>query len=238
MILVASDVHYEKSFHHRIDESAAFDWLLRFIRKFEPSNVIGLGDWGSAWNESDWKTLTRIVPVHTIYGNHDNLQTMNSATNRDGTKVLAGDGEVREIEGLRFGFINGIVSETRSEKGGIPRKTVDEYISMVPKFARSIDVLCTHESPIDCDKSDNRFFASPGTKAVRTAIEISDACLALSGHLAGPYALLEIGTVKSLRFDSSQSEKHFALLEPDSKSIRVQVWKEHKVIHSLIVSKK
>jgi hypothetical protein len=42
-----------------------------------------------------------MVPVHAIYGNHNNLDILQSAVNYDGTRVLAKDGEIRMIVGLK-----------------------------------------------------------------------------------------------------------------------------------------
>ena len=121
-ILVISDLHFEKGSHRGIDESVALKWLHRIVDKEQPEVLVGLGDWGCAWKPEDWKELLKRVKVHAIYGNHDNFSLLNSLSIAGEVKVLVGDGEVRTIGGLRFGFINGIVSETHVIKEGVPRK--------------------------------------------------------------------------------------------------------------------
>jgi hypothetical protein len=46
--------------------------------------------------------------------------------------------------------------------------------------------------------------------------------LSVSGHLtAGPYTLSKLGNSTVLRIDSSQAERHYALLDPDAKQVRI-----------------
>lgn len=42
--LVVSDIHYELGSHHGVDESGAFDWLLKTIKRTKPEAIVGLGD--------------------------------------------------------------------------------------------------------------------------------------------------------------------------------------------------
>ena len=53
-IVVVSDIHYEQSTFHGIDESRAFDWILNLLIGLSPTDLIGLGDWGYAWTIQDW----------------------------------------------------------------------------------------------------------------------------------------------------------------------------------------
>jgi len=45
--------------------------------------------------------------------------------------------------------------------------------------------------------------------------------LSVSGHLSGPYTLSKLGNSTVLRIDSSQAERHYALLDPDAKQVRI-----------------
>src|SRR5208337_1735624 len=144
--LVVSDVHYELVSHHGVDESGAFEWLFKTVKQTNPDFLVGLGDWGSAWTMSQWFKLAKLVRIFAIYGNHEKIQMLRGAVNADGKRVLVEDGGVRVIGGLRFGFINGIVSEDKPLKQGVPRKTAREYLR-VGSLLSGIDVLCTHESP-------------------------------------------------------------------------------------------
>ena len=122
-ILVISDFHFEMGLHKGIDQSVSLNWLHKMVDKTQPEFLVGLGDWGYAWKLEDWEELLERIKIHAVYGNHDNFPLLKSLRNYDGVKVLAEDGEGREIGGLRFGFINGIVNEKHAEKEGVPRKT-------------------------------------------------------------------------------------------------------------------
>ena len=108
-ILVMSDLHFERNWHKGEWEGEAFNWILSIVEKHKPEDLIILGDTGYGWLEEDWETLLEKVRVHAIYGNHDNYVVMASLRNVDRSKVWPRSGEVRDIQGLRYGFINGIV---------------------------------------------------------------------------------------------------------------------------------
>jgi len=120
--MLVSDIHYERAYHHNVWEGDAFDWLIRIVQRFRPSSLIALGDLGHAWLAADWKSLADLTAVSAIYGNHDNLEALRSAMNEDGSKVLADDGEMRMIGGMKVGFINGIISKKGKlkVKEGVP----------------------------------------------------------------------------------------------------------------------
>ena len=87
-VMLVSDIHYEKTYHHDVWEGDAFDWLIRIVRRLRPSSLIALGDLGHAWLAADWKSLTELTAVSAIYGNHDNLEVLRSSRNADGSRVL------------------------------------------------------------------------------------------------------------------------------------------------------
>ncbi len=84
---------------------------------------------------SEWFDLAGRVRVFAIYGNHDNIQLLSGVVNSDGRKALIEDGGIRVIGGLRFGFVSGIVSETKPMKQGVPRKTAREYVQAASRFS-------------------------------------------------------------------------------------------------------
>ncbi|MEM0322345.1 MAG: metallophosphoesterase [Thermoprotei archaeon] len=227
-IMVVSDVHYEKGYHHGVYEFGALEWLLDTVKKVRPSELVGLGDWGSAWTPRDWDTLTDMVRVHGIYGNHENMEVLRSARNPDGTHVLAKDGEIHEVCGLRFGFINGITSPNGESVNSVPTKTPDMYRA-VSRRLRGVDVLCTHLSPLTAEYG-SRIRPEEGVLVAREIIIDLHPSLALSGHLSGPYTVSRIGSTLSIRVDSSQLTKHFALIRPAERV--VEVWCDNKkVLH-------
>jgi Icc-related predicted phosphoesterase len=219
--MVISDLHYEKAYHHRVWEGEAYRWLLRIVKKARPASLIALGDLGHAWLPADWERLTDMVPVHAIYGNHDNLDVLRSAVNSDGTRVLAEDGEVRMIAGLKVGFISGIMAgDGRLRvKDGVPRRSAEDFLSAAAKLA-GVDVLATHASP-DLPEYGGRYHASEEFEVLDRVINQVNPLLSVSGHLAGPYTLSKLGDSTVLRIDSSQAERHYALLDPDAKQVRI-----------------
>jgi Icc-related predicted phosphoesterase len=221
-VMVISDLHYEKDYHHRVWEGEAYKWLLRMVRNARPVSLIALGDLGHAWLPADWKELTEMVPVHAIYGNHDNLDALRSARNRDGTRVLAKDGEVRMIAGLKVGFISGIIaSDGRLRvKDGVPRRSAEDFLSAAVKLA-GVDILATHASPY-LPEYGGRYHLSEEFEVLEKVINQVNPLLSVSGHLtAGPYTLSKLGNSTVLRIDSSQAERHCAFLDPDAKQVRI-----------------
>jgi Icc-related predicted phosphoesterase len=225
-ILFISDLHYELGYHHTTFEEPAFNWLLKVVNRVEPTALIGLGDWGYAWGMEEWNRLLGMVPVHAIYGNHDILSVLCSVKNNDGTKVNPRDGEIRKIDGLRLGFINGIMSDTKPFKDGVPRKKPKEYVRIAKTMKGKIDVLCTHESPMIPEYEKRLHPPMIGVLTMRKIIEDLQPKYAFSGHISGPFSMAIIGKTWNIRVDSSQDEKHFAILKP--KVDEVEVWDEPK----------
>lgn len=226
-----SDLHFEKGYHHDVFEFGAFQWLLRLVKRTKPTALVGLGDWGYAWTMENWQQLTSTVPVHALYGNHDDLSTLQIVKNRDGSNILATDGEIRTIENTKFGFINGIIAEDKKVKEGIARKTSKEFLECAMKLV-GVDVLCTHESPYLPDY-EGRIHRSVGNLTVVEAIELVKPKLAISGHLSGPYTASEIGTSTAIRVESSQTEKHYAIIRVDENN--VTIWNDGKLTKSVSV---
>ena len=220
-ILVISDLHYEQTYHHGIWEGEAFDWLLRMTKAARPSSLIALGDLGHAWLPADWKILVDLVPVHAIYGNHDNLDVLRSAVNGDGTRVLADDGEVRTIGGLKVGFINGIMAKKGrlKVKDGVPRQTAEDFLSSAEKLT-GVDILATHASP-NLPEYGSRYHPSEEFEVLDKVIRKISPALSISGHLSGPYTKSKLGDVTVLRTDSGPAERQYALLAAIQRTITI-----------------
>ena len=137
--MVISDLHYEKGYRRGIPELESYEWLNWIIDIHKPTTVIGLGDWGYGWTSDEWNDLNKKVPISAIYGNHDSLNVLS----------FVKDGVIREIEGLKFGFINGIISKrTSSDPFFVKRRSEEEFFNTGKILSnKNIDVLCTHESP-------------------------------------------------------------------------------------------
>ena len=224
-IVVVSDIHYEQSTFHGIDESRAFDWILNIVIEKSPTDLIGLGDWGYAWSLQEWEEICSLVKVHTIFGNHDDLATLSKVKNSDDSPILAKDAEIRNISELKFGFISGIVTPEGGVKKGIPRKTPDQYLALAGRLI-PVDFLCTHESPLPPDFWSKTTDLGPVT--AQTAIETAGPIISLSGHLHGPVIIKQIGQTKAIRIDSSQAQRQFIVVETQNREI--EIWDEYHLI--------
>lgn len=228
-IVIVSDIHYEQGNFHGIDESKAINWILNVLGKTSPTDLIGLGDWGYAWTSDDWEVITSLVKVHTIFGNHDDVALLSNVKNADKSHILARDAEVRNISGLKFGFINGIVTEKGGINKGIPRNNPDQYLAMANKL-KSVDFLCTHESPLMPDLWVKP--VGPGPLTAQMAIEITRPAISLSGHLHGRVITKQIGKTMAIRIDSSQAQRQFVTIETQKKMITI--WLEDHLLQQLI----
>ncbi len=229
-IMVMSDIHYEKDFHHRVWEGDALKWMIAMLEQHKPEDLVILGDVGYAWDKEEWETLLEKVRIHAIYGNHDNVQMLKSLRNVDRSKVWAKSGEVREIQGLKFGFINGIMGfdkELRRRKNHryterygdsvtditwVPRLFPEEYLAFADTLAaKRVDVLCTHASlPFPSDGS--RFHPNEEFATLNQVLNLIKPRLWFSGHLSGPYATSWAEDSTFVRIDSSPQEQHYLLL--------------------------
>ena len=220
-VMVISDLHYERAYHHKVWEGDAFDWLIRIVRASKPSSIIALGDHGHAWLPEDWKALADLTEVSAIYGNHDNMEVLGSARNREGSRVLAEDGEIRTIGGLKVGFINGIWAKKGKSivKDGVPRQSADDFLSAAAKLV-GVDVLATHASPY-LPEYGTRYHESEEFEVLGMVLRQVGPVLSVSGHLGGPYTLSKLGGTTVLRIHSSPAEQHYALLDPGTRQIRI-----------------
>ena len=220
-VLVISDLHYEKVYHHNVWEGDAFDWLIGVVRGSKPSSLIALGDLGHAWLPADWESLTDLTRVDAIYGNHDDVEMLRSAKNKDGSGVLAEDGEIRVVGGLKVGFINGIMAKKGKAKvkDGVPRQSPQDFLSAAAKLV-GVDVLATHISPY-LPEYGGRYHASEEFDILDQILTKVNPALSASGHLSGPYALSKLRDTTVLRVDSSPAERHYALLDFGTRQIRI-----------------
>ena len=226
-VMLVSDVHYEHDHHHGVWEGGALEWLLKMVRASRPAHLVALGDLGHAWTASNWETLGELVRVSAIYGNHDALDVLRRATNRDGTRILAEDGETRWIGDLKFGFVNGIIAKRGSVlvKDGVPRQSPDSFASAARRLSGA-DVLCTHASPY-LPEYGKLYHPSEEFEVLDKVIREVDPALSVSGHLSGPFTFSRLGRTAILRIDSSPLERHYALLDPGR---RIRVMHDYDVV--------
>ena len=223
-MLVVSDLHYERRVRRGADESIAWRWLLGIVELQDPELLVGLGDWGGAVNPLEFEVLLSRVRVWSIYGNHDRLEVLSSLYNMVSGRrepVLMRDGEIRVAWGLRFGAINGIVSQRDGMRRGAPRKTVDEFLRVARRLRGRVDVLLMHESP----PPPGGAYTGPGAGAAAEAVRLSRPRLAFCGHIhAGePYTVHRLAGSLCIRVDSSQRWRSYAVIDVDRAEAAVWV---------------
>ncbi len=140
------------------------------------------------------------------------------------------DGELREIEGLRFGVINSIVALRKRERKGIPRKRLEEFVEVAKKLAGRVDVLLLHDSPWISLPEYRGIANDERTRAMEEVIRVVRPRAVFCGHLhVSPYTIYrhDFGTLY-IRVDSSQQHRCYAVLHLDS--MKLEIWRDREVV--------
>jgi Icc-related predicted phosphoesterase len=114
-----------------------------------PDALLSCGDWGDP-DQVDLAQLERFtarLPVYTVFGNHDPLETLQEWRNRDGSPVLLKNGEPIQVGTLTLAGINGIWAKTRRKPYYVTDEEVDAAALRAAAQARSVDILLTHGCP-------------------------------------------------------------------------------------------
>ncbi|MGC8629055.1 MAG: metallophosphoesterase family protein [Candidatus Micrarchaeia archaeon] len=238
-ILIVSDLHYEKDRRYKgVNESISFNNLVKLIEQTQANNVVVLGDIGHAWTDSEFQQLSETgAKFYFIYGNHDALDTLKMAKNKDGSNMLMNDGDVEQIEGFIFAFINGIAVDNPNPKEGTWLRSEKDFESAANKIKEKIEsmrknhseervILCTHAGPNMLEdtllpltrKSQSfSFRKDAASKAVTRAVEIIKPSLSFSGHVKftgfGIYKTKENEIIIGVKVQTSASEGTYALLK-------------------------
>jgi Icc-related predicted phosphoesterase len=136
-ILAISDLH------------GAFELAIVACARFRPDLLICAGDWGDPEEvaEADLGRFLEVCPILTTFGNHDPLELLGRTVNRDGTPILLGQGEVRDVGGLRVAAIGGIWAKSHRQ----PYYVTDDDVADYARLAASrgpVDILLTHGCPV------------------------------------------------------------------------------------------
>jgi len=136
-LLVISDLHGDLESAHQA------------ITQFRPDALLCCGDWGDADQVSaeQLEVFPRLLPVFSTYGNHDPLAILPELKNRDGSKVLLDQGEVRAFENLRITAIGGIWAKSHKQPYYVTDEDVAEATSHIVAQG-PVDILLTHGCPI------------------------------------------------------------------------------------------
>lgn len=119
------------------------------IEQFEPDLLLCCGDWGDPeeLSESTLAEFPARLPVLSTFGNHDPRAWLEQLRNRDGSSVLLGQGEVREVLGIRIGAIGGIWAKSHRLPHYVTDADVAEAATAIMRQG-PLDVLLTHGCPI------------------------------------------------------------------------------------------
>ena len=230
-ILFVSDLHYTR----RKPELEQGEWLLNLVDETKPDILLSAGDWDELTDEKFLSDLVQKVPVLTIYGNHENMDSLKSVKNPllENIDILLPDYTPFQFEGLKILGVSGIWSGRRRSRHGIPRKKGTEFIDLAREFYEKynpkkfdIDILLIHDVP-NIPEYEEKFTMHAGTMIVRKVIELLKPKLVLNGHThlsEYTFAKLDYGGYY-LRVDSSAKHRGFGVIEWN-KGMRVKVYKE------------
>ncbi len=225
-ILVVSDIHYEtgkRRYHLQgFDEAKSLPWLRQTAEARGVDTIINLGDLGDSVTRQEWDELVRDYRVYSLYGNHDNYHLLKRVKNVDGSPLLMNDSDIRDFYGQRFGFINGIVTHTGKQKRRVPRKTPEQFVKVAEGLRDKVDFLCMHESP-PVALYRKKLLGAENVLAAKLAADIAAPKITLSGHLGfGPFTIapiIESRDILSIRIDSGQDNKGYAVIDTRQKDI-------------------
>jgi uncharacterized protein len=132
-ILVVSDLHGD------------LDASRRAERRFTPDLILSCGDWGDPeeFDESAFAALLAVAPIYSTFGNHDPIDFLRDARNRDGSPVLLPQGEPLEVMGLRLAAIGGIWAKSHKRPYYVTDEDVADAAAQIAG-AGPLDILLTH----------------------------------------------------------------------------------------------
>jgi len=233
VLLIVSDLHYEKGKYKGLDESGSFKNFVKLVRRSNADNIVVLGDIGHAWRSENFDALADTgAKFYFIYGNHDVVPLMKQAKNKDGTNMLMEDGAVIETDGFVLAFINGVAGNTKLEEG-MDKKEVDNFEKIAKDIKSKVEqehsknsenlVLLTHAGPtmdsmLPLTRRSKSFSqaSSPSSEAVNRAIEITKPFLSISGHVKftglGTHNYNDSSTIV-VKVQTSTLEGTYALLD-------------------------
>jgi Icc-related predicted phosphoesterase len=119
------------------------------LTRLKPDLLVSCGDWGDPdeVSEADLAYFTGRVPVLTTFGNHDPLEFIGQLKNQDGSPILLGQGEVREVHGLRVAAIGGIWAKSHRLRHYVTGEDVAAAAARIVQYG-PVDLLLTHGCPV------------------------------------------------------------------------------------------
>jgi Icc-related predicted phosphoesterase len=136
-ILVISDLH------------ADFALAVQACEDNRPELLLCCGDWGDAdqVTAADLDCFLEFCPLLTTFGNHDPLGLLAGTRNRNGSTVLLGQGQTRNVNGLTLASIGGIWAKSHRLPHYVTDQDVARFASEIAALG-PVDILLTHACPI------------------------------------------------------------------------------------------
>lgn len=117
-------------------------WTL--IEEHRPDLLLCCGDWGDPGQvtREQFDQLTAHIHTLSVFGNHDDLDLLQSLTNKDGSPVHLVNAVPVEVMGIRVAGINGIWAKSHRN----PWYITDEEILAAGRALKGqeVDILLTH----------------------------------------------------------------------------------------------
>jgi Icc-related predicted phosphoesterase len=119
------------------------------LARFPCDLLLSCGDWGDPeeLTEADLAWFPTHVPVLSTFGNHDPGPWLAALRNQDGSTVELGQGETREVAGLRVAAIGGIWAKSHRLPHYVTNEDVAEAAARIAATG-PVDILLTHGCPV------------------------------------------------------------------------------------------
>lgn len=234
-IMFISDLHATRP----TDEQ--FRWLYNNAKMIKPDLILSAGDWDVGLTKKSLRPIIEKWPLLTIYGNHENMPELTRIThsllNRP---ILINDFEVINYNDTLISGVNGIYSEKKNIKKGVPRQKGNSFIRKAQKFIQEykpqplqIDYFLCHETPqlpvyIKQQAEHLRFRMFKGSQLILQVINMVKPKIVLNGHLHFTgYTITELDYGGYyIRVDSSRKHRTFAVIDQENNEYSIKIYEE------------
>ena len=123
------------------------------VETAQPDLLLSCGDWG----DPDQITLPALqaftdrLSVYTVFGNHDDLESLAGWANLDGSPVLLPTGDVQQVaagaDRITLAGVSGIWAKSNAKPYYVTDEQVDEAAIRIARASSQVDVLLSHGCP-------------------------------------------------------------------------------------------
>jgi len=223
-LLFVSDIHMNLKGYKGTDESYAMIWLNELIDEIKPNVLLSAGDWDKDVTPNDFSIISSKVKLITIYGNHENFNIIKDYSIKDG-KVI-------KLDNITISGINGLLKDKMpflgkyDDEKNIIKSYLKEINQKIKKHANKLDIFISHQPPYLPEVYQGMVNDIYNQAILDFIMELRPR-LYLNGHMKPCYSFYEFSSgTKYLRVDSSQSCKHFAII--DTENFEVKVYYDNK----------